>query len=105
MSAVQFFLDLEQLKEYVTRFYNNGMDDLEIPEGRNLSDYDHFIVQFKLVKNNIIIEEVWGVNSQEEGAYGERIGYFEYENPEWIEDGLIWLKEKVAYSIYGDGDR
>jgi hypothetical protein len=98
MIAVQFFLDLEQLKEYSAKFYNNGMDDLEVK--RNLGDYDHFIVQFKKMEN-VIVEEVWGVIPQLEGAYAERIGYFEYEKLEWIQDALIWLKEKdIPYSIY-----
>ena len=97
MKAVQFFLNLSELREYAEKFYGNGMDDLEAK--RNLEDYDHFIVQFQR-KENVIIEEVWGVIPQLEGAYAERIGYFEYEKLEWIQDALIWLKERVAYSIY-----
>jgi len=94
--AVQFFLNLSELREYAEKFYGNGMDDLE---ARNLEKYDHFIVQFQR-KGNVIIEEVWGVIPQAEGTYGERIGYFEYEKLEWIQDALMWLKERVPYSIY-----
>jgi hypothetical protein len=97
MKAVQFFLNLSELREYAEKFYGNGMDDLEAK--RNLEDYDHFIVQFQR-KDHVIIEEVWGVIPQLEGAYAERIGYFEYEKLEWIQDALIWLKERVPYSIY-----
>jgi hypothetical protein len=98
MIAVQFFLDLEQLKEYSAKFYNNGMDDLEVK--RNLEDYDHFIVQFKKMEN-VIVEEVWGCIPQTERVYGELIGFFEYEQWEWIREALIWLKEKdIPYSIY-----
>jgi hypothetical protein len=108
MSAVQFFLNLDQLKEYVTRFYNNGMDDLEVK--RNLEEYEHFIVQFQFeeyVERNltIIIEEVWGMMSEKEDEniifIGERLAHFEYDKLEFISDALLWLKEKdIPFSIY-----
>jgi hypothetical protein len=99
MKAVQFFLNLSELREYAEKFYGNGMNDLE---ARNLEKYDHFIVQFQ-IKDHVIIEEVWGVIPQLESAYsayGERIGYFEYEKLEWIQDALAWLQERVVYAIY-----
>jgi hypothetical protein len=100
VKAAQFFLDLEQLKEYVEKFYGNGMDDLEIPEKRRLENYDHFIVQF-IMEGNMIIEEVWGCIPQKYAVYGERLAHFEYEKLEWIQDALIWLKEKdIPFSIY-----
>jgi hypothetical protein len=100
VKAVQFFLNLGQLKEYVEKFYGNGMDDLEIPEKRRLENYDHFIVQF-IMEGNMIVEEIWGCIPQKYAVYGERLAYFRYENPEWVMKALIWLIEKdIPYSAY-----
>jgi hypothetical protein len=97
MRALQFFLNTSDLEEYVEKFYGNGLTDLEVPEERKLSDYDFFLIQFKF--EDPIIEEVWGVIPQGDGAYGERIGFFQYENVEWVEEALTWLKEKVPYNV------
>jgi hypothetical protein len=97
MKALQFFLNETELREYAERFYTGGMEDLELPSGRRLSDYDFILIQFKF--NYSVVEEVWGVIPQPEETYGERIGLFQYDRAEWVQDALAWLREKAPYNV------
>jgi hypothetical protein len=93
--VLQFYITPRQLEHYAKNFYGNGMEDLET---QNVRQYDHILIQFYPTENGII-EEVWGCVPQEDGVYGERIGFFRYEELEWLEDAFTWLKKKASYNI------